>query len=91
MDGVFKVSKKSEVKPLSVAISKTFIEEGSLTVQAIGELANNQAIKGIARAIGLLESKGKRVLIHPFFGDTPHNKKDGTEATVICYNLVEVE
>ena len=87
---IYKVGARTDVKKLSTAIGKAFLENPEMVIQAIGELPNNQAIKGIARAIGFLKSKGIDAAVLPYFGDIEHNRKEGT-ATVMCYRLIQIE
>lgn len=83
---IFRVRGDKHPRLPGIAIAKTFLEGKQIEVHAIGELANNQCVKALAIAISFLATKGVYVGVDIFFGDTPHNQKEGT-STVMCYRL----
>lgn len=84
---IFRIRADKSPKEPAIAMAKTFMENTDFEVHAIGEVANNQAVKAIAIALSTLASKGIYAGVDIFFGDTPHNKKDGIMSTVMCYRI----
>ena len=62
-----KVSSKSQPKALAGAISYALKSDDSVSMQAVGAGAINQAIKGIAIARGYLAPNGINLISYPEF------------------------
>lgn len=81
------VKSNTEVKKLANAIVAFLKDRNYCTLVAVGPLAINQAIKGIASANGLASTHGERLLMTPFFQDRV--MKDTKEIKTVMVMAVE--
>ena len=86
---IFKVRSTTNVKSLSEAVYRTYLEGTSLEIQAVGPSAVNQSIKSIIEARAKLVQAGYNVLVNPFFRDVVF---DGSKTkSAIVFQLKNVE
>jgi stage V sporulation protein S len=78
MDGVLKVSAKSNPNSVAGAIAGVLREKGNTEIQAIGAGALNQAIKAIAIARGFVAPSGVNLVFVPAFTDVLINNEHRT-------------
>jgi stage V sporulation protein S len=78
MDGVLKVSSKSNPNSVAGAIAGVLREKGNTEIQAIGAGALNQAIKAIAIARGFVAPSGVNLVFVPAFTDVLINNEHRT-------------
>ena len=81
------VKSTTEVKKLANAITVALKNSVCCTLVAIGPMAVNQAIKGLASANGLVSTHGEKLNMTPFFQDRP--MKDNNEIKTVMLLVVE--
>ena len=81
------VKSDTEVKRLANAIIVALKERTHCTLVAVGPMAVNQAIKGLASANGLASAHGEKLVMTPYFQDRP--MKNNKEIKTVMVTAVE--
>lgn len=82
---VLRVASQSNVSAVAGSIVKTIEENKDVELHAIGAGANNQCVKAIASARGMIAPKGYNTLASIGFGETEIN---GETRTLMKYRLI---
>lgn len=82
---ILKVAGSSQTPSLAGSIVKSIEDGKKVELHAIGASANNQTVKAIASARGILATKGYDVSFKVGFGET---KIEGLDKTVMIYKLI---
>jgi len=81
------VKSTTEVKKLANALMVALKDETHCTMVAVGPMAVNQAIKGLASANGLASTHGCKLVMTPYFQDRP--MRDNNEIKTVLVLVVE--
>lgn len=81
------VKSTTEVKKLANAIMVALKDSTHCTMVAVGPMAVNQAIKGLASANGLASTHGSKLVMTPFFQDRP--MRDNNEIKTVMVMFIE--